>query len=307
MEKIYDMIIIGGGPAGYTAALYGARAGLSTLVIERMAPGGQMGLTGDIENYPGFDEGIDGFTLGMKMQAGAEKFGATTEYTEVTSLKLDSEIKEVVTTYSTFCGRTVAIATGANPRAIGLDNEASLIGRGVHYCAHCDGRFYKDKTVVVVGGGNSAVGDALYLSRLCKKVYLVHRRDSFRASKVYDAPLRESENIELVLDSVVSELVAEARLNSVVTENLKSGEKRTIECDGIFVSIGRKPATEFLGDMVDLDKAGYIIADESCETRVPGVYAIGDVRTKELRQVVTATADGAIAAHKAEEFISKGE
>ena len=301
------MIIIGGGPAGYTAALYGSRAGLSTLVIERMAPGGQMGLTGDIENYPGFDEGIDGFTLGMKMQAGAEKYGATTEYTEVTSLKLDSEIKEVVTTYSTFLGRTVAIATGANPRAIGLDNEASLIGRGVHYCAHCDGRFYKDKTVVVVGGGNSAVGDALYLSRLCKKVYLVHRRDSFRASKVYDAPLRESENIELVLDSVVSELVAEARLNSVVTENLKSGEKRTIECDGIFVSIGRKPATEFLGDTLALDKAGYIIAGESCETAIPGVYAIGDVRTKELRQVVTATADGALAAHKAEEYISRGE
>ena len=301
------MIIIGGGPAGYTAALYGARAGLSTLVIERMAPGGQMGLTGDIENYPGFDEGIDGFTLGMKMQAGAEKYGATTEYTEVTSLKLDSEIKEVVTTYSTFYGRTVAIATGANPRAIGLDNEASLIGRGVHYCAHCDGRFYKDKTVVVVGGGNSAVGDALYLSRLCKKVYLVHRRDSFRASKVYDAPLRASENIELVLDSVVSELVADARLTSVVTENVKSGEKRTIECDGIFVSIGRKPATEFLGDTLDLDKAGYIIAGESCETTIPGVYAVGDVRTKELRQVVTATADGAIAAHKAEEFISRGE
>jgi thioredoxin reductase (NADPH) len=304
MEKIFDMIIIGGGPAGYTAALYGARAGLSTLVIERMAPGGQMGLTGDIENYPGFDEGIDGFTLGMKMQAGAEKYGATTEYTEVTSLKLDAEIKEVVTAYSTFLGRTVVIATGANPRAIGLDNEAALIGRGVHYCAHCDGRFYKDKTVVVVGGGNSAVGDALYLSRLCKKVYLVHRRDSFRASKVYDAPLRESENIELVLDSVVSELVADQRLNSVVTENVKSGEKRTIECDGIFVSIGRKPATEFLGDTIALDKAGYIIAGESCETNIPGVYAIGDVRTKELRQVVTATADGAIAAHKVEESLS---
>lgn len=304
MEKIYDMIIIGGGPAGYTAALYGARAGLSTLVIERMAPGGQMGLTGDIENYPGFDEGIDGFTLGMKMQAGAEKYGATTEYTEVTSLKLDAEIKEVVTAYSTFLGRTVVIATGANPRAIGLDNEAALIGRGVHYCAHCDGRFYKDKTVVVVGGGNSAVGDALYLSRLCKKVYLVHRRDSFRASKVYDAPLRASENIELVLDSVVSELVAEERLNSVVTENVKSGEKLTLECDGIFVSIGRKPATEFLGDTIAIDKAGYIIAGESCETNIPGVYAIGDVRTKELRQVVTATADGAIAAHKVEESLS---
>jgi thioredoxin reductase (NADPH) len=304
MEHIYDMIIIGGGPGGYTAALYGARAGLDTLVIERMAPGGQMGLTGDIENYPGFDEGIDGFTLGMKMQQGAEKFGAKTEYTEVTGLKLDSEVKEVVTAYSTFLSRTVVIATGANPRSIGLENEESLIGRGVHYCAHCDGRFYKDKTVAVVGGGNSAVGDALYLARLCKKVYLIHRRDSFRASKVYNAPLMESENIELVLDSVVKELRADARLNSVVTENLKNGESRTIECDGLFVSIGRKPATEFLGDTLALDKSGYIIADESTKTNIPGVYAIGDVRTKALRQVVTATADGAVAVHMAEEYIS---
>jgi thioredoxin reductase (NADPH) len=262
-----------------------------------------MGLTGDIENYPGFDEGIDGFTLGMKMQAGAEKYGATTEYTEVTSLKLDAEIKEVVTTYSTFKGRTVVIATGANPRAIGLDNEASLVGRGVHYCAHCDGRFYKDKIVAVVGGGNSAVGDALYLARLCKKVYLIHRRDSFRASKVYDAPLRESENIELVLDSVVSELVAEARLNSVVTENVKSGEKRTIGCDGIFVSIGRKPATELVADQLELDAGGYVVADESTRTNIPGVHAVGDVRTKALRQVVPAAADGAVAAHFAEEYL----
>ena len=307
MSKIYDMIIIGGGPAGYTAALYGARAGLSSLVIERMAPGGQMGLTGDIENYPGFDEGIDGFTLGMKMQQGAERFGAVTEYAEVTGLDLLAYPKTIHTTSGDFLSKTVVIATGANPRVIGLFNEESLVGRGVHYCAHCDGRFYKDKTVIVVGGGNSAVGDALYLARLCKKVYLVHRRDSFRASKIYHQPLMAAENIELVLDSVVRELVADARLSAVVTENLKSKETRTIECDGLFVSIGRKPATEFLSDALELDKAGYIVAGESCETAIPGVYAIGDVRTKELRQVVTAAADGAVAAHKAEEFISKGE
>ena len=305
--KIYDVIIIGGGPAGYSAALYASRAGYEAVVVERLSAGGQMALTGDIDNYPGFEEGIDGFTLGMKMQQSAERFGAVTKYAEIRSVDFSGEVKRLYTQKEDLLARNVIIASGANPRELGVDGEADYIGRGIHYCAHCDGRFYKDKTVVVVGGGNSAVGDALYLSRLCKKVYLVHRRDSFRASKVYDAPLRASENIEFVLDSVVSELVADARLTSVVTENVKSGEKRTIDCDGIFVSIGRKPATEFLGDTLDLDKAGYIIAGESCETRVPGVYAIGDVRTKELRQVVTATADGAIAAHKAEEFISRGE
>lgn len=305
MEKIYDMIIIGGGPAGYTAALYGARAGLSTLVIERMAPGGQMGLTGDIENYPGFDEGIDGFTLGMKMQAGAEKYGATTEYAEVTSLKLDSEIKEVVTTYSTFYGRTVAIATGANPRAIGLDNEASLIGRGVHYCAHCDGRFYKDKTVVVVGGGNSAAQDALYLSRLAAKVYLVHRRDSLRATRIYHDPLMNAENLEFVWDSVIDSVVAADRPSAIIVKNLKTDEKTELPCDGIFVSIGREPVTDFLGGALALDGAGYIIADESTRTNIDGVYAVGDVRTKPLRQVVTAAADGAVAVHMAEEYLAE--
>ena len=298
------MIIIGGGPAGYTAALYGARAGLSTLVIERMAPGGQMGLTGEIENYPGFDEGIDGFTLGMKMQQGAEKFGAKTEYAEVTSLDLTAENRIIHTTSGDFSAKTLIIASGANPRHLGVPGEDRLIGRGVHYCAHCDGRFYKDKTVAVVGGGNSAVGDALYLSRLCKKVYLIHRRDTFRAAKIYHQPLMESENIELVLDSGVKELVAEARLSAVVTENLKSGESRTIDCDGLFVSIGRQPATEFLSGIIPLDKGGYVIADESCDTPIPGVFVAGDVRTKTLRQVVTAASDGAVAAHRAEEYIS---
>ena len=304
MEHIYDTIIIGGGPAGYTAALYAARAGLDTLILERMAPGGQMGLTGEIENYPGFDEGIDGFTLGMKMQQGAEKFGAKTEYAEVTSLDLTAENRIIHTTSGDFSTKTLIIASGANPRHLGVPGEDRLIGRGVHYCAHCDGRFYKDKTVAVVGGGNSAVGDALYLSRLCKKVYLIHRRDTFRASKVYHQPLMESENIELILDSGVKELVAEARLSAVVTENLKSGESRTIDCDGLFVSIGRQPATEFLSGLIPLDKGGYVIADESCETPIPGVFVAGDVRTKTLRQVVTAASDGAVAAHRAEEYIS---
>ena len=304
MEHIYDTIIIGGGPAGYTAALYAARAGLDTLILERMAPGGQMGLTGEIENYPGFDEGIDGFTLGMKMQQGAEKFGAKTEYAEVTSLDLTAENRIIHTTSGDFSAKTLIIASGANPRHLGVPGEDRLIGRGVHYCAHCDGRFYKDKTVAVVGGGNSAVGDALYLSRLCKKVYLIHRRDTFRAAKIYHQPLMESENIELVLDSGVKELVAEARLSAVVTENLKSGESRTIDCDGLFVSIGRQPATEFLSGIIPLDKGGYVIADESCDTPIPGVFVAGDVRTKTLRQVVTAASDGAVAAHRAEEYIS---
>ena len=197
MKRNYDMIVIGGGPAGYTAALYAARAGLSTLVLEKMSVGGQMAITDVIDNYPGFDEGIDGFTLGMKMQAGAQRFGAETEYGEVTAVKLDDKEKSIVTDAGELFARTVVIATGAGPRPLGVDGEEKLIGRGVHYCAHCDGRFYKDKTVVVVGGGNSAAADALYLSRLAKKVYVVHRRDTLRATKIYHEPLMRMENVSL--------------------------------------------------------------------------------------------------------------
>lgn len=304
MEHIYDMIIIGGGPGGYTAALYASRAGLDTLVMERMTPGGQLGLTGEVENYPGFDEGIDGFTLGMKMQQGAERFGAKTEYAEVIDLSLFGDIKEIKTTAQTYLARTVVISTGANPRHLGVEGEDSLTGRGVHYCAHCDGRFYKGRTVAVVGGGNSAVQDALYLSRLASKVYLIHRRDTLRATKIYHAPLMESENVEFVWDSRVVGFITDGVLRGVNTENLKSGELKNIECDGVFVSIGRSPATEFLSDKVPLDPQGYIVADESTETGIPGVYAVGDVRTKALRQIVTAASDGAIAVHMAEEYLS---
>ena len=297
---IYDMIVIGGGPAGYTAALYAARAGFETLVLEKMSVGGQMALTGDIDNYPGFEEGVDGFTLGMKMQQGAERFGAKTEYADITEVDFSSEIKRV----GEYFAKTVVVASGANPRTLGLEKEETLTGRGVHYCAHCDGRFYKDKVVAVIGGGNSAVADALYLSRLAKKVYIIHRRDTLRATKVYHEPLMKADNVEFVWNSTVEEFIADERLNGIKIKNTLTGDISEIICDGVFVSIGRKPSTEFLGDSLTLDENGYIIADETTKTNVDGVYAVGDVRTKALRQVVTAVSDGAVAVHFAEEYIS---
>ena len=304
-NHIYDMIIIGGGPAGYTAAMYAARAGLDVLIFEKMSVGGQMALTGDIENYPGFDEGIDGFTLGMKMQHGAERFGARTIYSSVEELNLEDKIKVVETDSGVYYSKTVVISTGASSRELGIEGEQELVGRGVHYCAHCDGRFYKDKTVIVVGGGNSAVQDALYLSRLAKKVYLVHRRDSLRASRIYHGQIMSAENVEILWNSAVFEILADERLKGAKISNLISKNTSVIDCNGIFVSIGRKPATELVSDKLDVDENGYIIADESTKTSMEGVYAVGDVRTKSLRQIVTAVADGAIAAHEAEQYLQK--
>ena len=306
MSKIYDMIIIGGGPAGYTAALYAARAGLEILLVEKMSAGGQMALTGDIDNYPGFEEGIDGFTLGMKMQQGAERFGAVTEYAEVLEVDFSEDIKRIITSSGELLSKTVVIATGADPRRLGIKGEDEFTGRGVHYCAHCDGRFYKDKTVVVVGGGNSAAADAIYLSRLAKKVILVHRRDELRATNIYHKPLLEAKNVEFLWNSAVEELdVENGRLNGIRIKNIISGGASRISCDGIFISIGREPVTAFLKNQVALDESGYIMADESTKTSVKGVFAVGDVRTKVLRQVVTAVSDGAVAVHCAEEYLAK--
>jgi len=306
MEHIYDMIIIGGGPAGYTAALYAARAGLDTLVLERMAPGGQMMLTDIIDNYPGFDEGIDGVTLSMKMQSGAERFGAKTEYCEVYSVDFSGNLKRLNTSIGNFAAKTVVIATGANPRELGVPGEAEFTSRGVHYCAHCDGRFYKDKTVIVVGGGNTAAADALYLSRIAKKVYLVHRRDTLRATKIYHEPLIKLNNIEFLWNSSLSEFITdEGKITGAKIKNTINSNITELSCDGIFVSIGRTPATGFLADTVALNENGYVIADETTKTNIPGVYAVGDVRTKELRQVVTAVSDGASAVHFAEEYLAE--
>ena len=306
MEKIYDMIIIGGGPAGYTTALYASRAGLSVVLLERMSVGGQMMLTDVIDNYPGFPEGIDGFTLSMNMQQCAERFGAETLYDEVVSVDFESQIKEVTTAMSgTLQAKTVVVATGANPRELGLKKEQELLGQGVHYCAHCDGRFYKDKVALVVGGGNSAVSDALYLSRLCRKVILVHRRDTLRATKIYHEPLMKCDNVEFKFNSVLSDIdTKDGKVSSCTLINIDDNTKSEVECDGVFISIGRKPATEFLDDALELDNYGYIVADESTKTSVDGVYAVGDVRTKVLRQVVTAVGDGAVAVHFAEEYLA---
>lgn len=307
MEHIYDIIIIGGGPAGYASALYASRAGFDTVVLEKMTAGGQMTLTGDIDNYPGFDEGVDGFTLGMKMKKCAERFGAKTKFAEVKAVDFSGEIKKIITNKEELFAKAVIIATGANPRELGVQNEQDLIGRGIHYCAHCDGRFYKDKTVMVVGGGNSAVADALYLSRLVKKVYLVHRRDTLRATKIYHEPLMNAENVEFLWNSKIHDFIVDGRVVGAKIQNVKTGEINDVYCDGIFISIGRKPATEFLGDAVKIDNNGYIIADETTRTNVEGVYAVGDVRTKALRQVVTAVSDGAVAVHYIEEYLTNNK
>lgn len=305
MEHVYDMIIIGGGPAGYTAALYAARAGLDAVLIEKAGAGGQMALTDVIDNYPGFDEGIDGFTLGMKMKNGAERFGVKTILEQVNSVDFKNDVKAVNTSGKTYFAKTVVVSTGADPNELGVKNEREYIGKGIHYCAHCDGRFYKDKTVMVVGGGNTAVADALFLARFAKKVYVVHRRDTFRAEKILVDPLLHAENVEVLWNSVPVEFTAEERISGALIKNIVTNQEIKVPVDGVFVSIGRKPVTYFLEGSVSLDDKGYIIADETCRSSVDGVYAVGDVRTKPLRQIVTAAADGAVAVHFAVEYLAE--
>ena len=305
-EHIYDMIVVGGGPGGYTAALYAARAGLDTVVLEKLSAGGQMALTEQIDNYPGFEDGIDGFSLGEKMKRGTERFGVETKLTEVLSLDLSGTVKKAETSEGPLLARTIVLATGAGPRELGVESEQELIGKGVNYCAACDGMFYKNKTVVIAGGGNTAAADALILSRICKKVIVVHRRDTLRATKIYHEPLMKAENVEFRWDSEIIELLHDEKVIGIRLRNVKTGEETTLACDGVFVSIGRKPSSELVKDQVEVDPAGYIIADESTRTNIPGVFAVGDVRTKALRQVVTAVADGATAVHYAEEYLAGG-
>ena len=300
------MIIVGGGPGGYTAALYAARAGLDVLLIERLSAGGQMNLTSQIDNYPGFPEGVDGFQLSYNMQQQAERFGAKTKYAEVLKLELDGKVKLVQTNEGTYQAKTVVISTGANPRQLGVDREGEMIGRGVGYCAHCDGGFYRGKTVAIVGGGNSAAAEALYLSRIAKEVILIHRRDTLRATQIYHKPLMDAPNIRFLWNSRVEALLGEEVLEGVKVRNLQSGKVEKLDVQGLFVSVGRKPATDLVKDQLTLDSAGYIMAGENTKTSIPGVYAVGDVRTKELRQIVTAVADGAMAAHVAEQFLAEG-
>jgi len=303
-QPVYDMVIIGGGPAGYTAALYAARAGMETLVIERLSAGGQMALTHQIDNYPGFDEGVDGYELSIKMQKQAHRFGVKTLISQVKNLDLQANPKVIETRKGAIRAKTVVLAMGANPRPLGIAHEKELIGRGVAYCAACDGMFYKDKTVVVVGGGNSAAADALLLSRIAQKVILVHRRDSLRATKIYHDPLMQAESVDFQWNHVVQELLYDDKLTGVRVKNVQTSEETVIPCDGLFVSIGREPASQLVEAQLPLDESGYIIADESTQTGIPGVYAVGDIRSKPLRQIVTAVADGATAVHMAEQYLA---
>lgn len=302
-QNVYDTIIIGGGPAGYAAALYAVRAGLETLVLEKFSAGGQMTQTQQIDNYPGFEEGVDGFTLGFKMQQGAERFGSKTVQTEVLSVDLEATPKKVVSDAGEFFAKTVIIATGADHKHLGVAEEEALVGRGVAYCAACDGMMYRGKTVAVVGGGNSAAADALLLSKICEKVYVIHRRDTMRAEKIYHEPLMKTENVEFLWNAQVDAFLHDQKITGVRIKKT-DGTLAEVPVDGVFISIGRAPVTELFAGKLELDRSGYIVADETTRTSVPGVFAVGDVRTKHVRQIVTAVADGAVAVHFAEEYLA---
>lgn len=303
--EILDVAVIGAGPAGLTAALYAARAGLRTAVFERLSPGGQLAQTERIDNYPGFPEGVGGFELAWSMKEQAERFGVQLVSEGVDAVDFVSDVKALVTHSATFHARSVIVATGARPRKLGVPGEAELTGRGVSYCATCDGNFFRGKTVMVVGGGNTAAADALYLSRLAARVILVHRRDRLRATPIYRQQLDKLENVEFVWNAAVRALHAEdGKLAAAQVEHLSSSQLEIIPVDGVFVAVGTQPNTEFLSGALALDQAGYIVADETGATPVPGVFAAGDARAKTLRQVVTAVADGAVCAEQAASYVA---
>ncbi len=305
MPEYFDTIIIGGGPGGYTAALYCARAGLKTLLIEKLSAGGQMATSSWVENYPGFESGVDGFELGEKMQQGAEKFGAVSVFKEVLSVELEKDPKIIRTDDGDYEAGTVIIATGASAKHLGLPEEEQLVNRGVAYCATCDGMRFKGKTVIVNGGGDTAVTDALFLSRICSQVYLVHRRDTLRASKRYLESIQQAENLTFMPDCKIQSFLHGKKVTGAVIENVKTGAVEEIACDGIFIAIGRTPNTGLFKGQLEMDDGGYIIADETTRTSIPGVFAVGDLRTKPLRQIVTAASDGAVASMFAEEYLTE--
>ncbi len=302
-NRIYDVVIIGGGPAGFTAALYSARAMLETVLFEKMFLGGQMATAGMMENYPGFDEPVGGADLAEKMEKQARKFGAEIINDEVTGLELKGRIKVIKTPGGLVRSKSVILATGAVPRELGLKNEKEFKGAGVSYCATCDGAFFRNKVVAVAGGGDTAVKDAIYLSRICERVFIIHRRNELRASKYLQKVLAGTRNAEIIWDSVVEELTGSFGVEGIRIKNVKTGEITGMAVAGIFIAVGNLPDTGLIKGQVKLDENGYIITDEDMQTGIPGVFAAGDVRRKTLRQVITAAADGATAAYMAESYV----
>ncbi len=303
MSEIYDLAILGAGPAGISAAIYAARARLNTLWIERkFAQGGQIVDTYEVDNYPGLP-GINGMDLGEKMAAHAEKLGLSPLRENVVSVEDEDGIKVIRTKKNEYRARAVILAFGAAHRTLGIPGEESLSGMGVSYCATCDGAFFRDRTVAVIGGGNVAAEDAILLSRTCKKVYVIHRRDQMRADQILQEKLFACENVEMIWDTVPVSIEGEEMVSGIKLQNKKTGEERELPLDGVFIAVGIVPNTELFRNLVKLDESGYIVAGEDCVTSTPGVFAAGDIRTKQLRQVITAAADGANAVTSAERIL----
>ena len=290
---VYDVIVIGAGPAGLAAGIYGKRAGYNILVLDTSSiSGGQILNTYEVDNYPGIP-GVSGTELADAMKSHCEKLGVEFARGRVSSIVDNGETKELVTKKATFTIKTVIIATGATNRKLGCPGEDEFSGMGVSYCATCDGAFFKDKVVAVVGGGDVALEDAAYLARTCKKVYLIHRRDEFRGAVVLQDQIKSLDNVELVLDSTVESIIGNDAVEKILIKNKNTNEESELEVEGVFIAVGTVPNTKTISGLPSLDNRGYIVAGETCETSIPGVFAAGDVRTKQLRQVITATADGA--------------
>ena len=301
--NVYDVIIVGAGPAGLTAAIYARRAAKTVLVLEAKAWGGQIINTPDIENYP-VAAHISGADFASQLYQQAVGLGAELKLEKVTGVEELGKVKRVRTNLAEYEAGAVILATGSENRKLGVEREQELSGRGVSYCATCDGNFFRNKDVAVVGGGNTALEDALYLAELANKVYLIHRRDSFRGEEATVALLRKKENVEFVYNATVTALLGEKRLSGIEVTDKRTGEKRTLELKGLFVAVGRIPENESFSALIELDASGYAVAGENCRTKVPGVFVAGDNRTKEVRQLVTAAADGAVAATEAVKYLN---
>ncbi|MBW2066609.1 MAG: thioredoxin-disulfide reductase [Deltaproteobacteria bacterium] len=305
-----DLIIIGGGPAGLTAGLYGARARMNLVLLERLAPGGQVMNTNWVENYPGFPDGISGFDLVDRMKSQAEKFGLEIRSEEVVGLELRPDEKVVTTPERKIKTRTVILATGATWRKLGIEGEDILTGKGVSYCATCDGPFFKDMEVAVIGGGDTALEESLFLTRFAKKIHVIHRRDELRATKLLQERAMAEEKISFVWDTVPIRILGDKEVEGLELKNVNTGEITRKAVQGVFVFIGTTPNTELVKDQLKLDQGGFVITNENMETSVPGVFAAGDVRSKMFRQIATAVGEGAAAAHAAEKYVEdrgKGE
>jgi len=299
----YELVIIGGGPAGLTAGLYAARGGLNVILIEKIVPGGQIIITDWIENYPGFPEGLSGPDLVQKMTEQVKRFDLSIENNEVVSVDFSEPVKKITLNDRTLTSYAIIIATGASPKKLGVPGEETFFGKGISSCATCDGPFFKDSIVAAVGGGDTAVQESLFLTKFAKKVYLIHRRDKLRAAAILQKRALANEKIEILWDSVLTDIRGLTHVENITVKNVTTGDKTEFSVDGCFIWVGTIPNAQFLGDSVKLDEYGFIIADLNMETSVPGVFAAGDVRNTPLRQVVTAVGDGAIAAISAENYI----